>query len=35
MNYSVDFSREAVESLSRLDKQIAQRILDRIKLLTI
>ncbi len=34
MNYSVDFSREAVTSLSRLDKQTAQRVLDRIKWLS-
>lgn len=35
MKYSVDFSREAAASLSRLDKQIAQRILDRIKWLSL
>ncbi len=31
MKYSVAFSREAAAGLSRLDKQIAQRVLDRIK----
>ncbi len=34
MNYDVDFSPEAATSLSRLDKQIAQRVLDRIKWLS-
>lgn len=29
--FNVEFSREALESLSRLDKPVAQRILDRIK----
>ena len=33
--YNVDFSREAVTSLSRLDKQVAQRVLDRIKWLSL
>ncbi len=35
INYNVDFSREALTSLSRLDKQVAQRILDRIKWLSL
>ena len=35
VNYYVDFSREAESSLGRLDKQIAQRILDRIKWLSL
>ena len=35
MKYSVDFSPEAVTSLSRLDKQMAQRILNRIKWLSL
>jgi len=35
MKYTVDFSREAVASLNRLDKQIAQRVLDRIKWLSL
>ena len=30
-NFSVEFSREALAGLSRLDKPVAQRILDRIK----
>jgi mRNA interferase RelE/StbE len=30
-DFSVEFSREALASLSRLDKLVAQRILDRIK----
>jgi mRNA interferase RelE/StbE len=34
MEYKVDFSREAVTNLRRLDKQVAQRILDRIKWLS-
>lgn len=34
MKYGVAFSREAATGLSRLDKQIAQRILDRIKWLS-
>jgi mRNA interferase RelE/StbE len=34
MNYNVEFSREALTSLSRLDKQVAQRVLDRIKWLS-
>ena len=33
--YHVDFSPEAETSLSRLDKQIAQRVLDRIKWLSL
>ena len=33
--YKVDFSQTAVAGLSRLDKQIAQRILDRIKWLSL
>ena len=32
--YQVNFSHEAESSLGRLDKQIAQRILDRIKWLS-
>jgi mRNA interferase RelE/StbE len=35
VKYSVNFSREAVTSLGRLDKQIAQRILDRIQWLSL
>ena len=35
MNYGVEFSREALTSLSRLDKQVAQRILNRIKWLSL
>jgi mRNA interferase RelE/StbE len=35
MNYTVSLSREAFTSLSRLDKQIAQHILDRIKWLSL
>ncbi len=35
MNYDVEFSREALTGLSRLDKQIAQRVLDRIKWLSL
>jgi mRNA interferase RelE/StbE len=31
MIFSVEFSREALTSLSRLDKPLAQRIMDRIK----
>ena len=34
MNYDVEFSREALTSLSRLDKVVAQRVLDRIKWLS-
>lgn len=34
-DYNVDFSREALTSLSQLDKQIAQRVLGRIKWLSI
>ncbi|MBI4288863.1 MAG: type II toxin-antitoxin system RelE/ParE family toxin [Chloroflexi bacterium] len=33
--YRVDFSPEAETSLGRLDKQIAQRVLDRIKWLSL
>ena len=33
--YHVDFSPEAETSLSRLDKQIAQRVMDRIKWLSL
>ena len=35
MNYDVEFSREALTSLSRSDQQVAQRILDRIKWLNL
>ena len=35
MNYNVEFSREALTSLSRLNKQVAQRVLDRIKWLSL
>ena len=35
MKYNVEFSREALRSLSRLDKQIAQQVLDRIKWLSL
>jgi mRNA interferase RelE/StbE len=34
-NFKVEFSREALSSLSRLDKHVAQRILDRIKWLNL
>ncbi|HAV10806.1 MAG TPA: type II toxin-antitoxin system mRNA interferase toxin, RelE/StbE family, partial [Dehalococcoidia bacterium] len=34
MNYNVELSQEALRSLSRLDKQIAQQVLDRIKWLS-
>ncbi len=33
--YNVDFIREAVTGLSRIDKQVAQRVLDRIKWLSL
>ena len=33
-NYRVEFSREALASLTLLDKQIAQRVLDRVKWLS-
>ena len=35
MNYDVEFSQEASTSLSRLDNQVAQRVLDRIKWLSL
>lgn len=35
MKYNVEFSRESLTSLSRLDKQVAQRVLDRIKWLSL
>ncbi len=35
MEYQVEFSRAALSGLSRLDKQVAQRILDRIKWLSL
>ena len=34
VNYTVTFSREAFAGLKRLDKQVAQRILDRTKWLS-
>lgn len=35
IEYNVVFSHEALASLSRLDKQAAQRVLDRIKWLSL
>lgn len=35
ITYDVDFSREAMRSLSRLHKQVAQQVLDRINWLSI